>query len=223
MYGVMYVTETGEMPPRETDENIPEKRRTDQVALTGSGHPWPTRLPMVYRTFLPECGPAGIAVGMENGVSYAWDAGPCRLRYAWRGGFLDMAENWAGKGAELAEPAGEIFYQAGPEFPIRIGAPNSLPTAEFRGYSLVDGYPTLRYTLDGIAVAERILPYGETGFRRWFRIEEAPADVWIQLTTPSGVAVAIDKGRKEGDFQRLTPVEAADFTFFVGTEKTPSR
>ena len=223
MYGVMYVNAAGEMPPRETDENIPEKRRTDQVALTGSGHPWPSRLPMIYRTFLPECGPAGIAVGMENGVSYAWDAGPCRLRYAWRGGFLDMAENWAGKGAELAEPAGDIFYRTSPDYPIRIGSPGAVHRTEFRGYTLIDGYPTLRYTLDGIAVAERILPYGETGLQRQFRIAGATTPVWVLRYNPSGVPITIDRGRRAGNFQHLTPAEALAFTLIVEPDQTATR
>src|SRR3546814_7377301 len=65
-------------------------------------------LPAMYRTFMPECGPAGIAVGMEGNVSYCWDAGQCRLRYAWKGGFVNLEKNWHSNGSKKAELVGEV-------------------------------------------------------------------------------------------------------------------
>ena len=38
---------------------------------------------------MPGAGPAAIAVSLPNDLSYCWDAGSCRLRYAWQGEFLD--------------------------------------------------------------------------------------------------------------------------------------
>src|SRR5690606_12611915 len=92
MYGVMYVT-TEEMPPLETDPNVPKTHRDD--ASGHAGHVSMQRLdskptPYLYRTFIDDIGPAAIAVRLTTNFSYAWDAVECRFRYAWEGGFLNM-------------------------------------------------------------------------------------------------------------------------------------
>ena len=83
MYGALYVTNSP-LPPLATDLNVPPRRREaeDTNEAKESGHPWPSILPTMYRTFMPESGPASIAVGMMGNVSYCWDATQCRLRYA---------------------------------------------------------------------------------------------------------------------------------------------
>ena len=49
----------------------------------------PTDLPLskakLVRTFMPGSSPAAIAVALPGGHAYCWDAGNCRLRYAWQG------------------------------------------------------------------------------------------------------------------------------------------
>ena len=37
----------------------------------------------------PEAGPAAIAVAVNEELHYCWDAGECRLRYIWKGDFID--------------------------------------------------------------------------------------------------------------------------------------
>ncbi|MBI3693948.1 MAG: c-type cytochrome, partial [Acidobacteria bacterium] len=54
--------------------------------------PVPDREAIVIRWDMPEATPAAIADGMTGGISYCFDAGESRLRYAWRGGFVDMTE-----------------------------------------------------------------------------------------------------------------------------------
>ena len=102
--------------------------------------------PIVVRWYMPEATPPAIAVGLPGGVSYCFDAGESRLRYAWVGGFL----NTTGTLTEKRDPAtqrtrtpdliGDIFYRT-VESPLRVGSPESLPATRFRGYRLVDGHP----------------------------------------------------------------------------------
>ena len=84
MYGVMYVAMP--MPQLATDENVPPNRRTAPTAGAGAAPPWinirpnpgvsyGTTFPAISRAFMPESGPASIAVGFENGESYNFDAG----------------------------------------------------------------------------------------------------------------------------------------------------
>ena len=48
----------------------------------------PEGRPRVFRTFLPEAGARGIAVGLPIGLHYAFDAERCFVTDVWRGEFL---------------------------------------------------------------------------------------------------------------------------------------
>ena len=89
MYGVMYVTSKAEaeLPAIADDTNLPDAIR-DQAKATNL-HAFPGTPPYWYRIFMRESGPASIAVALPNDQNYCWDAGACRLRYVWRGGFVD--------------------------------------------------------------------------------------------------------------------------------------
>ena len=54
--------------------------------------------PELLRTFLPEAGSKGIAVGYPGGCNLAFSADQCRLAYAWAGNFLDASPVWANRG-----------------------------------------------------------------------------------------------------------------------------
>ena len=64
----------------------------------------------VVRMFMPDSGPASIAVATPEGVHYCWDAGTMQLRYAWTGDFLDPSNHFAGNGDALAG-AGHIVWR----------------------------------------------------------------------------------------------------------------
>ncbi len=166
MYGVIYATnEPKRLPPPDQDVNLPNPGRLADTGHThhpsaGSGHPYPLKLPAVYRTFMPDCGPAAIAVGLpgpEGGQSYVFDAGQCRLRYAWSGGFVDNTDQWEGKGQRLTKIVGEIYYRDTGSFPWRIGLGNQQPP-QFKGYRLVNRYPEFQYIVNGVTIYERIRP-----------------------------------------------------------------
>src|SRR5687767_5561030 len=48
-----------------------------------------TRRPQVLRIFMPDASPAAIAVALPGDLSFCFDASECRLRYVWKGGFID--------------------------------------------------------------------------------------------------------------------------------------
>lgn len=221
MYGALYVT-NHELPPLDKDVNIPSVRRTlsaearAQKASTTPKHPYPDILPTMYRTFMPDCGPAGIAVGLLGNVSYCWDAGQCRLRYVWKGDFLDMEENWAGKGNEKAKLVGTVFYRDSTAFPFRIGSADRVPLADFQGYSTHKRYPTFKYTLDGVAVTERIVPVLEQpGIKKIMTFTGLDKPLWLIKSDQPNVNIYCNKGRWQGNRLELTPQEAQKFTITI--------
>ena len=80
MYGALYVGVP--MPPLSKDSNIPQL--TMEKGLAGGG-----RRPFVQRMVLPNSGPAAIGVALPGAQNICFDAGACRLRYAWSGAFFD--------------------------------------------------------------------------------------------------------------------------------------
>ena len=82
MYGAMYVGVS--MPELATDQHVPELARQGKAAQK-QFHAWGHKRPLMYRIFMPDASPAAIAVGLKHGQNYCWDAGQCRLRYAWYG------------------------------------------------------------------------------------------------------------------------------------------
>jgi hypothetical protein len=209
MYGAMYVT-TKPLPPLEGDPNLPPVAAAIADASDHSHHALDK--PVVSRTFLPDCGPAAIAVGLPGGQSYCFDAGLCRMRYAWRGGFVDNTEHWMGKGEAMGKVVGRIYYRA-PDFaPIRIGS-NAQPTMRWRGYQMRDGYPQLEYTVDGALVREtaRALT-GASGLEFTYEIESGSRPVSYVTNPEGGASFTSSAGKWEKGVLSLTAVEAKHFT-----------
>lgn len=219
MYGAMYVT-ANQLPPLANDPNVPVKRRGanagHQHGPQASGHPYPSRLPAVYRTFLPDTGPASIAVGLPGGVSYCWDAGQCRLRYAWKGGFVNMERAWSGKGKERADIIGVKFYTETGGVPLRPGQADAQPVARFKGYSLVNRFPVFNYTLNGLEVTERIMPVtGQPGLHRIFSVKDAPGPVYFIAQQDENVIYESNRGEWQNGCLKLTAAQASDFTITI--------
>ena len=164
--------------------------------------------PQIQRIFLPDAGPAAIAVALDEKVSLCWDAGGARLRYAWVGGFIDGFPYWWGNGSELAAVVGKVRYR-------EVGSPLPLVgEAKFLGYSVKNGLPIFRYRVGETEVTEGFTGVkGEDGFTREFTIRPAPEGV-VVLDFPSDQAVVItsDRGEMVGNCLKLAPGEAARFT-----------
>ena len=163
------------------------------ASLRGEATPVPTDQAVVIRWDMPEATPAAIAVGLPGGISYCFDAGESRLRYAWRGGFVDMSRTLLSKKnretnlTETAEIVGEIFFREGP-YPLRMSDRERIPQRRFRGYRLIDSIPEFHYEVDGGSVYERIVPI-ERGFARHFRLVGVEQPMWFVPAEVEGVEI----------------------------------
>jgi azurin len=219
MYGAMYVT-NGVMPPLKDDENIPEFRKTDETAeikddalKMPSGHPYNPEPPFLYRLLLPDVGPAAIAVSLPNKLSYCWDAGTCRLRYAWSGEFLDMIDYWSIKAEEYARILGKVFYRDQTKYPLRVNNPNSIPAVKFKGYNLIKNYPEFLYAIDGIDVTEIIYPKTDgSGLIRTFKIPKTDEVIWFVFGENDGANYDSSVGKFEKGRLKLSPADAREFS-----------
>ncbi|WP_345247659.1 plastocyanin/azurin family copper-binding protein [Nibrella saemangeumensis] len=213
MYGMLYVTrDPKRLPPADRDPNLPNAAPNAHAShTTAPAHPYALTFPAMYRTFMPDCGPAAIAVGLPavNGgpqQSYCWDAGSCRLRYAWSGGFVDNNEHWSGKGQLLTKVVGEIFYREKTGFPWRIGSSDTVPEPRFLGYRLVSRYPEFRYRVGDIDVRELIRPVvNGRGFVRQFTLSPSQQALTFLTGTNDGMRYKASVGKLAGNKLILPP------------------
>lgn len=218
MYGAMYVT-TGAMPSMKDDPHIPHTSTEATVSTNDhqhqnkAWHPYELVPPYLYRILMPDAGPAAIAVHLPGKLSYCWDAGACRLRYAWQGDFIDPLDYWDKKAEPAAKILGEVFYRDKTTFPFRIGTDDQLPVVKFKGYRLINAYPEFHYTINGVDVFEIIHPKADsTGLERTFRIPNAPTSIRFSFDPSDGVRYTSSAGKITGNILHLTAEEAKQFT-----------
>jgi plastocyanin len=227
MFGAMYVSYDGQMPELKDDLNIPPNRRTDDKLSQSKHkpneghhdinikplHPYTPVSPYFYRVFIEGSSPAAIAVSLSTDLSYCWDAGTCKLRFAWKGGFLDNSELWKGKGDASAKVVGKVFFRDKTQFPLTINADNLNPIIDYKGYKLINRYPEFHYTVNGIDVYELIVPNVDgSGLIRTFRIPNAKTTVWFNTDPFDGVSYSSSVGFWEGNRLKLNPMEAKKFS-----------
>ena len=230
MYGALYVTLDKNLPDIKTDLNIPEPRRhasgsmsankakehSSHVPDAGSAHPYELKPPYLYRVYMEDASPAAIAVHLPEEVSYCWDAGTCELRYAWEGGFVDNTGIWKGKPNAVGKILGDVFFRIKSRHPLRIGNPETIPVAEYRGYRLIDRYPEFHYTLNGLDVYELIKPAENGGgLIRTFRIPEATENVWFYTHADDGVRYDFSPGEGRNNRLMISPAQARMFTIVM--------
>jgi mono/diheme cytochrome c family protein len=117
-----------------------------------------------------------INVGLPGGTNFTFDAATARLRYAWKGDFINAGAAWNGRGGNPVSAQGASLYIAPSHFPLRIGSSSADPKVRFLGYYLVEKYPVFRYSVDGVEVHERIA-VSDTKLVRRFTIEVADKPV----------------------------------------------
>jgi azurin len=195
MYGALYVDTP--MPKKiEDDPNVPKN------ALADPPPPEPDR-PSLQRIFMPDAGPAAIAVALPLDQNYCWDAGACRLRYAWTGGFINPIAYYRSNGNALAKILGDIYWTADIDSPaIQLGPDKTTPTFKFHGYRLIDGIPEFHYAAGNLDVRESITAHKD-GLKHQFQITGASAPVHLKTGN---------------DVTTLSPEEAKDFTYIIPTK-----
>jgi len=224
MYGAMYVTSDETLPDIGNDLNIPESRRQDEASAGKENvqeksagvnpHPYALIPPYLYHVFIEGASPAAIAVHLPNDLSYCWDAGTCRLAFAWKGGFLDMSPLWKGHMDTSAKILGDIFYRDNTDYPLRLGETAIVPAVEYKGYRLVDRYPEFHYTLNGLDVYELIRPKADSfGLIRVFRIPHADRVVWFFRNHQGDtIEYEFSAGHLKDKKLKLSSMEAKEFT-----------
>lgn len=167
--------------------------RAEDARTGGESTPVPRERAIVVRWDMPEATPAAIAVGLPGGISYCFDAGESRLRYAWRDGFVDLTRTLLTKKnretnlTETAQIVGDIFFREG-RYPLRVGEGNRIPQRQFLGYRLVDSIPEFHYLVDDVSVRERITAV-PNGIARWFRLEDVKQPMRFVPATSAGVEI----------------------------------
>jgi len=178
---------------------------------------------IVHRTFMPDSTPAGIAVSLPGGHSYCWDAGQCRLRYVWRGGFIKKNGSF-GRWRTLPTIEG-LVYHLEKSLPFREKITDSSKgpdTVRFEGYRMIDGIPEFRYRVGSLMVNEYLakLP-GKSGLIRKFKIEGASNGIVWEVDPDAGVSHSFNKGKLSGNAWHLTKEESRKFQ--VKMEEIPSK
>lgn len=207
MYGAIYCGV--KMPSLTKDPNIPPQAA--QIAMPGGG-----QRPYIQRIFMPNSGPASIAVALPGDLNFCWDAGECRLRYTWRGAFIDASAHWRGNGKELAAVPAEPWWSAEKaKSPLIISGASQAPAVKFLGYKIDAGLPEFHYEIGETEVFEKITPSaGDSGLVLHFRIPKAAHPLEFHLA-PANSKLASSAGAFDSGALRLTPAQAADFTVTI--------
>jgi azurin len=173
MFGTMVVT-ANPKPPAKSPEFVIAPEATKPLSQDRAH---------IRRAFMPDSGPASIAVMLPGKQAYCWDAGACRFRYAWSGDGI-KSDRPATKGTSPEELLGEVYYREA-AFPLRIGAnTDARPKTAFLGYRIdALGRPEFEYQVDGVTIREFVSV--EAGkLRRRFRVSDNKP-VWFRYD-PAG-------------------------------------
>jgi cytochrome c551/c552 len=155
--------------------------------------------PQVQRLFMPEAGPAAIAVAVNDELHYCWDAGECRLRYIWKGDFIDGWAVWKGNGNALAKIQGEVLFREESN-PVTPTGSSPHRTPKFLGYSLKEGLPTFRWSLQGREISETIRPTADgNGLVRSFEIKGTTSPIQLRFKPSEKMSVSKTSLRTDKD------------------------
>jgi cytochrome c551/c552 len=184
-----------------------QKQQKDDPYLAS---PTQAQRPLVQRIFMPQAGPAAIAVALDKDSSLCWDAGECRLRYAWEGGFIDGYPYWQGNGNNVAKIQGTICYveEESPFHDVLQGA------VKFHGYQKKNELPIFRYSIGKTKITEGFsaVPYGK-GFQRTFSVSPAlPSPLVIALPIDKKVTVTCAQGSVQGTNLIIPAAASSQFT-----------
>jgi cytochrome c551/c552 len=172
--------------------------------------PTQAQRPAVQRIFMPQAGPAAIAVAVDQDSSLCWDAGECRLRYVWEGGFIDGYPYWQGNGSSVAKIQGVISYVEEKSLfqDVLQGA------VKFHGYQKKNELPIFRYNIGETKITEGFttIPSGK-GFQRTFTVTPAlTAPLVIALPKEKNVTITCDQGSMEGTNLIIPAAASSQFT-----------
>ncbi len=226
MFGTMLVTDNPQPPVMNSATSpkpavsgaAPTSSPSAMANMNHAGMTMPEAVApaQVERTFMPNSGPASIAVQLPGGVSYCWDAGAGRFRYTWSGGYMTRPTA-AERG--LARIQGVVFYTE-PAYPLRLGnAPGAEPKQiDFKGYTLdAQRIPEFETVVDGVTVKERAEVKDGKLVRRFRTSGETT--LWFAVSADGPVIVA-SSGVREGNFFKFAGASAKEFTISMPVPAT---
>ncbi len=157
---------------------------------------------IIYRNFITETSPRGIAVGYPNGVNLCFDADQMAPSLFWQGAFMDAKRHWTGRGEGAQPPLGYNVLHIAPPGPALAflpdpAAPWPPKTARaaalhFKGYHLdAKRFPTFRYQIGPVAVEESYQPEGTAAqnnlhFTRTLRCQAPAGTPTLHLRAAAG-------------------------------------
>lgn len=205
--------------------------------------------PVVYRTFMPGASPAAFAVALPGNHYYCWDAGECRLRYAWsKGGFIRGNQvHWSSNGKPVAKFNGLPYYRArssklkpedyehlaetarnspfydtteAVDFPIKIEGVDAFP--KYKGYRLIKGYPEFIYKIGDYEIRELIRTSDNNlGITRKFYVSpKTPLTFKVTLDESSISSSSAGSISNDGTL-KITAKQAMEFDLTI-IEKNPA-
>jgi azurin len=200
MLGVMHVVD--KLPDPKKPKGLAAPRISDAFALTVGDKP------MLVRGPLKGSGPASICIGTPSGIHYAFDTERCILAKAWKGeAFINTKRAWDGRGGSELGQSGDVFV-AKEAFPLRIKG-HATPALRFSGYTMMeDGYPLFRYTVDGVAVSQKILPTPDG----------TALESTIHVQAPGNVSHQLDPEQTLQGSRSVKGATGTDFEFTVHTQ-----
>ena len=143
----------------------------------------PKTEPIIYRNFLTDLSPRGIAVGYPEQAHLAFDAEEMIIRSIWHNAFIDAAKHWVGRGQGNQMPLGDhlVKLPTGQPFAVLNSLDVSWPTEKARdaGYAFL-GYelnekrqPAFLYSFQNLTVTdfpEPLSTKADTNFLRTLTI-----------------------------------------------------
>ena len=175
---------------------------------------------IIYRNFIQDVSPRGIAVGYPNGVNLCFDADQMSPALFWQGAFMDAKRHWTDRGNGAQAPLGYNLFKPAPLGPSVAALPTpevAWPTKKdratnlrFRGYRLdTKRFPTFKYDLGSTAITETYTPAGTTTTNDlrvtrtlYFLAPEPQGNLYVRVA--SGGMKADGEARWTGSGYRLT-------------------
>lgn len=166
----------------------------------------------LQRMFMPDAGPAAIALSLNENVHVCWDAGTCQFRYAWNGKFIDQWPVWRGNGNALAKVRGNPFSRVGQGNPFQ-----NLGKTKFRGYQEKAGNYTFSYSVGDVNFELKITSASSNEVSLNFT-SNTNKPLHYQPIIEEGTWTA-SKGKLANGVLKLTTGEAKSFSITYKSEK----
>jgi len=171
-------------------------------------------LAKIQRTFMPNAGPAAIAVSITDQLHLCWDAGTCQFRYAWQGAYIDNYPVLRGNGNGLAKVQGKLFSNVSAGNPFK-----SHGKVKYHGYKKENGLPVFMYSVGSLKIETRLKAASSNAISFIYKVTGAKDSVSYEPKVTQG-KWSSDKGKIKDGKLSLSAKDAASFTVtFSGEAK----